>query len=165
MNSPANESVTSSDPCLCDAFIVKPTTRSFGRLIPRRRSGDYCLPLTLDRKLSIANEFRIGDALLEKFGLEEYVGGSNAEPPSRAIPEVFRATEVAPLTDLITPNLPELMRWLLPKVRAPWQAYNDVSRLGAPFYRPYDDKVWILKKLCPSIWRRILAYWMGTLFR
>lgn len=143
--------MSSPDPVnLDDAYVVTEASRDFKRLVPRRRSGDYSLPLTFERKLSIDNEFKIGDELLAHFGLDEYVGASNAEPPSRPIPEVFRTSDTDAVTNKVVPELPALFRWLAPQVRAPWQSYNEVSRMGAPFYKPYDDKRWILRQLLPN---------------
>jgi len=138
---------------LKDAFHIELATREFKRLIPRRRSGDYSLPLTLARKLPIDKEFAIGDELLHKFGLDEFVGASNAEPTSRPIPEVFRTSDTDVVTAKVVPELPALYRWLTPQVVPPWQSFNEVSRMGAPFYKPYDDKKWILRQLFPQYYR------------
>jgi len=135
---------------LTEAFTVEKKSRDWFRLIPRRRSGDYSLPLTLDRKLSIDNEFRIGDELLNENGLESFAGGSNAESDRRPIPEVFRTSDTDKVTNAVVPELPKLYEWLLPQVRAPWQSYNEVARMGAPIYKPYDDKAWILRRILPS---------------
>lgn len=129
---------------LAGAYRVEEKSKAWYRLVPRRRSGDYSLPLTRDRVLSIDAEFSIGDELLTKFGLSEYVGGSNAESPSRPIPSVFRASETDAVTNVVVPRLPDLFRWLAPQVRAPWQSFTEQSRLGPPYYKPYDDKRWVL---------------------
>jgi hypothetical protein len=135
---------------LDDAYNVELAEKGFKAKVPRRRSGDYSHPLTLNRKLRIENEFTIGDTLLSEFGLEDFVGGSNAEHASRPVPQVFRASDTDALTNLVAPALPELFEWILPQVHPPWQSYNEVSRMGAPFYTPYDDKKFILNQLLSS---------------
>lgn len=142
---------------LSTAYRTEPMSKSWYRLVPRRRSGDYSLPLTRDRVLSIEGEFRIGDELLTKFGLSNFVGGSNAESPSRPIPTVFRASDTDAITNVVVPRLPDLFRWLAPQVRAPWQSYTEQSRLGPPYYKPYDDKRWVLSSEATGLLQSYLS--------
>jgi len=133
-----------------DAYEVTEADGTFKRFIPRRRSGDYSLPLTLSRKLAISDEFAIGDQLLSKFGCEQYAGCSNAEFPTRPIPEIFRTSETDKITATVVARLPALLSWLFRKVKAPYQSYTEVSRAGGPFYRPFDAKRWLLEKIYPA---------------
>lgn len=144
-----------------NGYIVEELPTRLRRYVPRRRTGEFSLPTTLAKWNSIADEFKMTDDLLTFAGLDEYVGCSNGEPSKRPIPEIFPVQETQALTDKVVPRLPALMAWLWPQVEAPWQSYQAVSRMGAPFYIPYDDKLFILKQLLPSFLRGDFSFCDG----
>jgi len=133
-----------------EAYSVQEASGDYKKLIPRKRVGSFSTPLCLDRHLAVSDEFEVGDQLLSAFGYDEFVGISNAESACRPIPEVFRTSDTDKVTDLVTSRMDELLSILFSELKAPYQSYTEVSRMGAPFYRPFNQKKWILKDLLPA---------------
>jgi len=116
------------------------------RIISPRRGPTASVPgLTMVEGLLAADE------MFSKFGLDQFVGCATGEMFSRPIPQVFKEATVKPLTDLYTAWLPDIAAWLLPQVKAPYQTYNKISRVGWPgFHRP-DNKLHYVLDHMPAI--------------
>lgn len=74
------------------------------------------------------------DFLLERFGLEGYVGCLTGEMLARPVPHVFKTEEVRPVTELFARRAPEIYARLIPLIKAPTQPLNKDSRLGWPWF-------------------------------
>jgi len=88
----------------------------------------------------------MADEMFSRFGMEQFVGCVTGEMQRRPVPQVFRTSEVKPLTDLYVKWLPQIYRFLLPQIKAPHQTYNKISRTGWPgFHRPENKLAYVLE--------------------
>lgn len=111
-----------------DAYIVEYREKDqeyLRRVINPRRGPTLSVPdVTMKTSLSM------GDKMLAKFGLDQYVGAVTAEMRSRPIPHIFKSSETKALTDLYYKWAPLIFRRVFQGMEAPTQTYNKVSRLG-----------------------------------
>lgn len=101
--------------------------------------------------LSMVEGLLAADEMFSEFGLEPLAGCVTGEMYKRPIPQVFRESDVKALTDLYISWLPMITDWLVPQVKAPYQTYNKISRVGWPgFHRP-DNKLHYVLNHMPGI--------------
>jgi len=117
-----------------------------GRVIPPRRGPTQSVPgLTLPEGLLLA------DAMFDHFELTQYDRMVTAEMRSRPVPHVFKEAEVKSLNELYAEWLPDIVGWLLPQLKAPYQTYNKVSKVGWPGFFIPPDKASYVARFMPEV--------------
>jgi len=91
------------------------------------------------------------DRIFKRFGLDDYMGMVTAEMYSRPVPHVFKEVETKAITDLYEKWAPEIIKWLIPQIRAPYQTFNKVSRCGWPDFTRPDNKLAVVMQYAPAI--------------
>jgi len=100
----------------------------------------------------------MADFIFERFGLTEYDRMVTAEMARRPIPHVFRASETKALDDLFTEMYPYIQQWIIPQIKAPYQTYNKVSKVGYPGFFIPEDKLTYVAGFMPSVLAGDLAF-------
>lgn len=119
-----------------EAYEVTPVEgREWRQIIVPRRPRNVPLPL-----LTAEEAHAVQSELFTTWGegLEAFKDSVTCEIPKRPIPHAFPASEVSALTELFKRWLPRIVALIKPQLAPPFQTYNPMSRLGAPYYTVVD---------------------------
>jgi len=116
------------------------------KVIPMRRGPTSSVP-----GLTLAEGLVAGDSMFDRFSMPQYSHMVTAEMKSRPIPHVFESKIMRPLINLFTEWQPHTMRWYLKQLEAPYQTFNNTSRVGYPTFTRPDDKLAFLRPHISSV--------------
>jgi len=126
-------------------------------VIPPRRGPTASVP-----GVALSEGLLMADEMYTFARMPNYLGLVTAEMKSRPIPHIFREEETRALDELYAEWYPDLLGWIVPQIRAPYQAYNKTSKVGWPGFFIPPDKFAYVSHFMPEVLAGDLSRFEGA---